>query len=60
MSSSPGARSLDLKIEKTMGRSPQTSYKAEASDRLTLRLEISALPRYPDNFDSQIRSSRSQ
>ena len=31
-----------------MGRFPQTFYEAEASNRFTFRLEISALPRYPD------------
>ncbi|KXJ18950.1 hypothetical protein AC249_AIPGENE19913 [Exaiptasia diaphana] len=36
-------------IEKVWDDSPETFCEAEASNRFTFRLEISALPCYPDN-----------
>ena len=45
-----GTRTQDEKIEKDWDDSPETFCEAEASNRLTLRLEISALPCYPDNW----------
>ena len=44
----PYIRNNENKKLKRWDDSPETFYEAEASNRLTLRLEISALPRYPE------------
>ena len=47
---SGGIRTHDHKIEKSWDDSPETFCEAEAANRFTFRLEISALPCYPDNW----------